>query len=54
MFIVVREQLFGEHATKDVKIFLAAYGGYIMVPIIVLLRVASTPLFSDTKKNKRD
>lgn len=54
MFMVVREQLFGEHATRDVRIFLAAYGGYIMVPIAVMVRVASAPVFRRQAKNKTD
>ncbi|XP_064392171.1 sigma intracellular receptor 2-like [Halichondria panicea] len=54
MFVVVREQLMGEHATPNVPIFFAAYSTYIIVPALVMLRVARAPVFSSGAKNKRD
>ena len=48
MFIVVREELFGVYKTKDVKMCAIAYGGYILMPLLVMLRVAWTPVFSSS------
>ena len=46
MFVTVREELFGKYKTKDVTMFVIAYGGYILVPLLVMLRVAWMPVFS--------
>ena len=52
MFVVIREELFGKYAAPDPMIVAAAYGGYIMVPVIVMLRVAWTPLFKTKAKRE--
>jgi hypothetical protein len=49
MVIVVREELFGQYAAPDPLIFALAYGGYIIIPLLMMLRVASTPVFSKQK-----
>ena len=49
MFVVVREELFGEYATPNSAVFLAAYGSYIAMPILVMLRVARQPVFGKEK-----
>ena len=48
MVVVIREQLFGYYHTKDVLMFSFAYGSYVLVPIMVMLRVARTPVFGAT------
>lgn len=45
MFVVVREQLFGQYAAPDPLIFALAYGAYIATPLLMMLRVAWTPVF---------
>ena len=52
MFIVVREELFGEYAAPDRTMFVLAYGTYILVPILVMARVLWTPVFSSTKPHR--
>eukprot|EP00731_Ephydatia_muelleri_P035320 Em0114g4a len=37
--------------TKNVQVFIAAYGAYALMPIVVMLRVANAPLFGKTKQN---
>lgn len=54
MAIVVREQLFGEFAAPDVLMFALAYGSYIVIPALVLLRVARAPVFSTAEKAHSD
>lgn len=49
MVVVVREELYGEYATPNPAMFLAAYGSYVAVPIIVMLRVATDPVFGKKK-----
>ena len=53
MFVTVREELFGKYKAPDVTMFAAAYGGYIMVPLLVMLRVICTPVFSSSAKSER-
>ena len=53
MFVTVREQLFGKYKAPDVTMFAVAYGGYIMVPLLIMLRVACTPVFSSSAKSQR-
>jgi|JI10StandDraft_1071094.scaffolds.fasta_scaffold303407_4 hypothetical protein len=38
LFVIVFEELFGPHPTKNRLQFALAYGGYILVPVIVLFR----------------
>ncbi len=49
MTLTVREELFGEYAAPDRTMFALAYGAYVLVPILVMLRVAWTPVFSHAK-----
>lgn len=51
MFVVTREELYGEYAAPDVAMFLMAYGSYAAVPILVMLRVASYPVFNSKQKS---
>lgn len=50
MVVTTREQLEGEHQTKNLTLFFLAYGPYMFIPIVIMLRVASTPVFSINKK----
>lgn len=45
MVPIVAEQTMGKHAAKDVKMFWLAYGMYIIVPLLAILRVAMLPVF---------
>ena len=57
MFVVIREELFGKYAAPDRAVFAMAYGGYLLVPLLVMLRVAWTPVFASattTRKSKED
>lgn len=51
MGVIVKEQLYGPLPTKDVMMFLAGYGGYVVMPVIVMARVARPPVFG-SKKSK--
>lgn len=53
MVVVMREELYGEYATKDVLLCSIAYGGYVAVPLLVMIRVASTPVFGSGGKSKK-
>ena len=50
---VIREELSGVHATKDVRLFFLAYGAYLAMPVIVMLRVARAPVFGARKAKKQ-
>ena len=52
MFVVVREQLFGENAAPDPFMFWLGYGAYIFIPALVMLRVAFYPVFALKKLHK--
>lgn len=57
MAVTVKEQLYGPYPTKNLTLFAIAYGGYIIMPLMVMLRVAWSPVFktskaSDKKKTK--
>ena len=57
MVVVLREELYGKYTTKDRLLFGLAYGGYLLMPLLIMLRVARTPVFSTKKveiKTKRD
>lgn len=59
MIVVVREQLYGKYHTKDTTMFFLAYGAYIFVPLLVMFRVASAPVFrkqpnGSTKQASKD
>jgi len=51
MIVILAEELYGEYPTKNMTLFLLGYGGYVMMPIIVFIRMIPTPLFG---KNKSD
>lgn len=50
MFLIllacIREQIAGPHKTSNLPVVLGAYGGYIVIPVLLMLRMASTPVFS--------
>lgn len=52
MIIVVHEQLYGPYPTKNVMLFAAAYGAYIIMPLVVMVRVAKIPLFEQTQSSR--
>ena len=45
MIVIVMEQLYGEYPTKNVTLFTMAYGSYVLMPIVVVLRMIQSPLF---------
>lgn len=45
MVPITAEQLFGLHASKNVGLFLAAYGPYVLVPVVAMLRAWGSPMF---------
>lgn len=45
MVPITAEQLFGQHASKNVGLFLAAYGPYVVVPAVAMLRAWRSPMF---------
>ena len=45
MVVVLREELYGVYRTKDTTLFFAAYGGYALMPVLIMFRVAWTPVF---------
>ena len=54
MFLVllacIREELVGPYKTSNVPVVLAAYGGYVAVPLLLMLRMASAPVFGNKEK----
>ena len=54
MSVVIREALFGQYAAPDHLVFFAAYGGYIIIPMLMMFRVAWTPVFKPPKKTHQD
>jgi hypothetical protein len=53
LFVIVFEELFGTYSTKDVVQFSVAYGGYILVPVVILVRFWSDPVWEKNAKAKR-
>lgn len=53
MFVVMREELFGQYAAPNPMVIWLAYGGYIVIPILMMLRVAWTPVFTSTADIKK-
>ena len=45
MIVVLREELYGVYSTKDTTLFFAAYSSYALMPILIMFRVAWTPVF---------
>ena len=46
----IREQLEGPYKTKEVPVILVAYGGYLAVPIFLMIRMAFSPAFGSDKE----
>ena len=46
MFVVLKEELYGPYPTKNATLFLAAYGPYALIPLLVMVRVARYPVFA--------
>ena len=46
----MREQIEGPYKTDNVPVIVAAYGGYILIPVLVMIRMAWSPVFSSNKK----
>ena len=45
MVVIVREQLYGQYPTRDVKMFALSYGGYCIMPVLAMVRVLRAPVF---------
>ena len=54
MVVILREEFFGKYATKDPFLFSLAYGGYMLMPLLVMLRVARTPIFGTVPTKKTE
>ena len=56
MFLIllacIREQIAGPYKTSNIPVVLGAYGGYIVIPVLLMLRMASTPVFSPAADGK--
>lgn len=50
MIIVAHEELYGPYPAKNVMLFFAAYGAYAVMPLVIMVRVARTPLFPTATK----
>ena len=53
MIVILREEIYGVYATKNLTLLLLAYGGYVAMPLFVMIRVARTPLFSNKDAKKK-
>ena len=53
MVPIVAEQTVGEYAAKDLRMFWIAYGMYIVVPLVAMLRVAFSPVFATCASSER-
>ena len=57
MFLVllacIREQLVGPHKTNNVPVILAAYGGYIAAPLLLMVRMAASPVFASSSSKQK-
>ena len=45
MIPITAEQLFGQHASKNVIMYVVAYGPYVVVPMVAMLRAWGSPMF---------
>ena len=54
MVVIVREELYGEYPTKNVTVFAIAYGAYILMPMVVIIRMLQPPLFGGKTGLKSD
>ena len=52
LLVIIHEQLWGPYPTKSIKWFIIAYGGYLLVPLLVIVRVIKTPLFPNKENNR--
>ena len=54
MFLVlpacIREQMVGPYKTSNPAAIIAVYGGYMVVPVLIMIRVAFTPVFHTGKQ----
>lgn len=48
----IREQVEGPYKTSNVTVILVAYGGYIIVPLLLMIRMVSTPVFQTGKEKQ--
>lgn len=46
----IREQIEGPYKTNNVPVIVAAYGGYIAIPVLVMIRMFFSPVFCSSKK----
>lgn len=53
MFVILREEIFGEHASPNIGLIGLAYGPYVIIPTLLMLRVAWTPVFSLNPKKMK-
>ena len=45
MIVIMMEQLYGEHPSKNVTLLMMGYGGYMVMPMVVMARMIQTPVF---------
>ena len=45
MIVIVMEQLYGEYPSKNVTLLMMGYGGYMVIPVVVMARMIQTPVF---------
>ena len=45
MIVIVMEQLYGEYPSKNVTLLMMGYGGYMVMPMVVMARMIQTPVF---------
>lgn len=46
----IREQMEGPYKTDNPAVIIPVYGGYIVIPVLVMIRVAPTPVFDAGKQ----
>ena len=45
----IREQLVGPYKTDNVPVIMAAYGGYVAIPVLLMIRMYPSPAFAKQK-----
>ena len=45
MIVIMMEQVYGEHPSKNVTLLMMGYGGYMVMPMVVMARMIQTPVF---------
>ena len=53
MVVILREEIYGPYAAKNLTLILLGYGGYVIMPILVMIRVAQAPVFSSKDAKKK-